>query len=190
MKKLLLTLGVLVAFLGASAYAETFAVTKVVEVPGATKAQVFQKVRTWSERFSKYYNADEKSGVIVTYAEIAYPSPPVDRIQYTFVFKIKNTVQNNKDTLVFQDVMLKAPRVYSPDVTSGLPFYGGEVNPAKSKKDIAAENKVLNYVATNLTDYLHAKASTTCPMERNAQCGVLFSSPEEMQKHMKTMPKK
>lgn len=99
MKRLFLTLGMLVAMgavIGTSAYAENLAVNKVIKVPGATREQLFQKVRTWSERYGRSYSADGKSGVIVANGEIEYPSPPIDRIQYSFLFKIKNSVRKNK----------------------------------------------------------------------------------------------
>ena len=190
MKKLFLTLCMFVAIgalIGTSAHAENLTVKKVIEVPGATKGQIMQKVREWSANYAKFYSADAKSGIVVANGEIAYPSPPIDRIQYRFLFKIKNTVQNNRDTVTFEDVMLQAPRSYMTEsVGASTPYYGGEVNPVKSKKDIAAANKVLNYVAVNLEDYLHGKASTACPMGRCPECGILQTSPKETNEHIKT----
>lgn len=190
MKKLFLTLCMFVAtvaFLAASTHAETVAVKKVIKVPGTTKEQIIQKVRTWSMRYARFYSADVKSGVIVANGEIAYPSPPIDRIQYTFLFKMKNKIQNNEDTVTFEEVMLKAPVTYLPSNTGAGPTtIGGEAEPVKSRNDIAAANKILNYIAVNLEDYLHNKTVTTCPMERCPECGVLCISPKEMKEHMKT----
>ncbi len=188
MKRLFLTLGMLVVtgvFVGTSAYAENLTVKKVIEVPGATKEQLFQKVLEWPERYGRFYSADENSGVIVTNGEIEYPSPPIDRIQYSFLFKIKNSIQKNKVTVAFEDVMLKTHKSYVAESVAGQPYIGGEVGPVQSKKDIAAANKILNYVATNLADYLHSKATTSCPMERCKECGLLCTSPEQMKEYMK-----
>lgn len=186
MKRIFLTLFMLVAtvgFIGPSAYGDTFTGKKVIEVPGATKAQLIQQVRKWSEKYGKCYCADEESGVIVTNAEIAYPSPPIDRIQHRFLFKIKNTVQNNRDTLEFEEIMLQSPTTYSTSDT--LPTaIGGEIKEVKSDKDMAAANKAMNYVASNLTDYLQGKTGTSSSMERCPECGIL-GTPQEMQEHMK-----
>ncbi len=187
MKKLLLILcmfAVTGAFLAASAHAATVAVTKVIEVPGANKEQIIQKVRDWSVRYAEFYSADVNSGIVVANGEIAYPSPPIDRNEYTFLFKMKNTIQNKKDTVTFEDVMLKAPVTYLPaDTGAGPTTMGGEAEPVKSKKDIAAANKILNYTAVNLEDYLHNKTVTTCPLERCRDCGLLLTSPAELKEH-------
>lgn len=173
------------AFLAVSAHADTIAANKVIEVPGATKEQIIQKVRTWAGKYSRDYN--DKTGTITANGEIAYPSPPIDRIQYTFLFKMKNKIQNNRDTVTFEEVMLKAPVSYLPaDTGAGPTTIGGEIEPVKSKKDIAAANKILNYITVNLEDYLHNKAATACPMERCKECGLLCTSPEEMKEHMKS----
>ncbi len=191
MKKLFPTLGMLVAtvvFLGQSAYAETVMATKVIEVPGATTGQLIQKVCAWTGKYGRFYSVDEKSAVVVANAEIFYPSPrPIGRFKYTFLFKIRNTIQNNRDTVTFEDVMLKAPEYYMAEsVGPATPYYGGEVNPVKSKKDIAAANKIFDYIAVNLEDYLHSKATTSCPMGRCPECGILQTSPKETNEHMKT----
>ncbi len=169
MKKVLKVFSMLaatVAFLGASAYTATAEIGKVIEVPGATKAQLFQKVRTWAGRCGNDLTGDENAGVIVTNEEFAYPSPSIDRIQYTFLYKQKNTIQDNRVTVAFDDIMLKAPRIYIPDADSGLPYYGGETGPVTSKSDMAAENKILSSETTNLSDYLHGTAPLTCSIER------------------------
>lgn len=188
MKKLFMTLCMLVAavaFFGASVNAETVAVKKVIQVPGATKEQLFQKVRTWSERYGQSYSTDAKSGVIMVNGEIAYPSPPIDRIQYAFPFKMKNNIQNNIVTVTFDDVMLKAPKSYLPEsVGAATPFIGGEVGPVKSKKDVTVVTNSLNLIATNLESFLLNKTGTATLM-RCPDCGVLCTSPEQMKEHMK-----
>ena len=198
MKKLLLTLCIFIAtgaFLAASANAETVTVQKVIEVPGATKEQLMQKVREWSERYAEFYSVDANS--VVANGEIAYPSPPIDRVQYVFLFKSKNYVQNNKVTVTFEDVMLRTPRQYSGESGDVLSYIGGEAEPVKSKKDIAAANKILNYTAVNLEDFLRKKTVTSSPLERCEECGLLLTSPAELKKHYEkfhkeheSMPKK
>lgn len=200
MKKLFLTLCMFVAtgaFLADSANAESVAVKKVIEVPGATKEQLMQKVREWSERYAEFYSTDAKSGIVVSNGEIAYPSPPIDRAQYAFLFKSKNYVQNNKVTVTFEDVMLRTPRQYNAESGAAMSYIGGEAEPVKSKKDIAAANKILNYTAVNLEDFLHKKTVTSCPLERCEECGLLLTSPAELKKHYEkfhkeheSMPKK
>jgi len=168
MKRLLLIFGMLIAtgaFLGITTQAaETVLMKRVIEVPGATKEKIFDKVRTWSEMYAQSFSSDPKSGVIVANGEISYPSPTVDRIQYTILFKMKNTIENNKDTVAFEEVMLKVPKSYlTESVGASTPFIGGEVVPVKSKKDIAAANNVLNYLADNLGDNLMNKTLTGKP---------------------------
>lgn len=186
MKKLFLTLCIFIAtgaFLAASANAETIAVKKVIEVPGATKEQLMQKVREWSESYAEFYSADAKSGIVAVNGEIAYPSPPIDRIQYVFLFKSKNYVQNNKVTVTFEDVMLRTPRQYSGESGEAMSYIGGEAVPVKSNKDIAAANKILSYAAVNLEDFLHKKTVTSSPLVRCEECGLLLTSPAELKEH-------
>jgi len=190
MKRSVLIFGMLLvigAFLGNTVRAaEPVLMKKVIEVPNATKEKIFEKVRTWSETYVQSYSSDLKSGVVVANGEISYPAPTIDRIQYTILFKMKNTIQNNKDTVAFEDVMLKAPRSYlTESVGAAPPFIGGEVAPIKSKKDIAAANNVLNYVANNLGDNLMNKSASACPIEKCRECGLLATSPAEMKEHMK-----
>ena len=59
MKKLFLTLGMLIttiALYGVMAQAETVAVTKVIEVPGATEKQVMDKVSAWTGSYGQAYD--------------------------------------------------------------------------------------------------------------------------------------
>ena len=190
MKRLLLIFGVLVAaggFLGINARAaETDTLQRVIEVPGATKEKIFDKVRTWSETYAQSISSDPKTGVIVANGEIAYPSPTIDRIQYTILFKMKNTIQDNKDVVAFEDVKLKAPESYlAESVGASKPYIGGEVVAVKSKKDLTAANNILSYVANNLGDNLLNKTDTACPIEKCRECGLLTTTPAEMKEHMK-----
>ena len=190
MKRLLLIFGMLVAvggFLGIKARAaETDMLQRVIEVPGATKEKIFDKVRTWSETYAQSISSDPKTGVIVANGEIAYPSPTIDRIQYTILFKMKNTIQDNKDVVAFEDVKLKAPESYlAESVGASKPYIGGEVVAVKSKKDLTAANNILSYVANNLGDNLLNKTDTACPIEKCRECGLLTTTPAEMKEHMK-----
>jgi hypothetical protein len=175
-----------VRFQVVSAHAANVAINKVIEVPGATNEQIIQKVRTWAKTYAQNYHVDSKTGTIAVNGEIAYPSAPINRILYTFLFKMENKIQNNKDTVTFEDVTLKAPVSYlAADTPMGPTTIGGETEPVKSKKDIEAANKVLTNIAVNLDDYLHNKSETACPLERCKDCGVLSTSPEDMKEHMK-----
>ncbi len=191
MKKLYLALGMIIgaiSFLGMPALAaETVTVKRVIEVPGATQKQVFDRARTWSETYGSISSVDPNTGVIVANGEITYPSPPVDRIQYTVLFKVKNSIEKNKSTVTFEDVKLKAPRSYTAESTgAGTPYTGGEITEVKSAKDIAAANKALSYVADNLGDSLLGKTQSACPLAKCPECPTLATSPEEMKEHMKT----
>lgn len=93
---------------------------------------------------------------------------------------------NNKVAVAFEEVMLKAPKSYlTESVGASPPFIGGEVVPVKSKKDVAAANNVLNYVANNLGDNLMNKTETASYIEKCRECGLLTTSPAEMKEHMK-----
>lgn len=185
MKKLLMTLGMLLAttaLSGMIAQAETVTVTKVISVPGANKEQVLEKVQTWAGKYSRSYSGDAKSGIVMTSGEITYPSPSVDRIQYTIFFEMKNKIQGNKNTVTFEKVMLKSPSQFLSDSNETI---AGQASPIKSKKDIAAANKALAHVADNLEAYLLAKSDAACPLMKCPDCGLLGTSPEEMKEHMK-----
>jgi len=189
MKRLISTLGMFIAsfaFLAITAHAETVAINKTIEVPGATKEQVLNKVREWSSRYAQGYNVDSKAGIIVANGEITYPDPPVDRIQFTIVYNMKNTIEGNKDTVTFEGVMLKSPAEYVPASTSmGPATIGGELKPLKAKRDIVAANNVLTYTADNLKDYLLGKTGTVGPLMRCPECGVTSPTGPTMKEHMK-----
>ncbi|MHC1697928.1 MAG: hypothetical protein AB9919_07725 [Geobacteraceae bacterium] len=187
MKKLIMTLGMFlatVAFSGMAAQAKTLAVNKVIAVPGATSAQVLEKVKTWAGMYGRYYNIDAKTGVVVASGEISYPSPSIDRIQYTILFEMKNKIQGNKDTVTFEKVMLKSPVSYIS--SDGNEEIASQTVPVKAKKDVAAATKVLNHIADNLEAYLLAKSDAACPLEKCPDCQLLTPSSEEMKEHMKT----
>jgi hypothetical protein len=192
MKRLILTFGALIAtvvFLGMPVQAETVAVNRTIEIPGASKEMIFEKASKWSGKYFSDYKADKTSGVIQARGEITYPSPPVDRIQYTFVFKMKNTVQDNRVAVSFEEVMLKSPETYLPSDTGAGPlFTGGEVAKVESKDDIAAANRVLSHVADNLEANLKDKSDAACPLVKCPECAVLCPSSEEMKEHMKGHP--
>jgi len=189
MKKILLFFVMFLAtgvLFAAAAQAETIAVKRIIEVPSAGKEQILDKVRAWSKLYGSSYHADLGSGVVVTNGEIGYPSPPIDRIQYTFAFKMENKIQDKKDTVTFEEVMLKSPTSYLPsDTGGGETTIKGEAEPVKAEKDVAAANSMLNYLADNLGDYLNGKTEVTCPLEKCPDCGVLYRTPAEMKEHMK-----
>jgi len=185
MKKLFLTIGMLItsiALYGMAAQAGTFPVTKVIEVPGATKEQVMDKVSAWAGSYGKASKVDAKTGSITATGEIAYPSPPLDRIQHTIAFEMKNTVQGNKDIVTFDKVMLKSPIEYLEYGRTS----GGQTSPLKTEKDIAAATSRLAYIADNLEAYLLGKGTESCPLVKCPDCAVLCPTSEEMKEHMKT----
>jgi hypothetical protein len=188
MKKLILSFGALIAtvvFLGTPAQAETFAVKRVIEVPGYSKEKILDKVSGWSGRYLSDHKTDKNSGAIIANGEIAYPSPPENRIQYTIVFKMKNTVQDNRVAVAFDEVMLKSPETYTSLNTGAFsPFIGGETAPVESGKDIAAANKALNLLADNLERFLLGKEESGSPLMQCPHCRLLGASPEEMKEHM------
>jgi len=185
MKKIM-TFGMLVASVvlyGMTAQAATFPVTRVIEVPGATKAEVMDKVSTWAGSYAQTSKVDATTGVVTAKGEISYPSPPVDRIQYTIAFEMKNTVQGNKNTVTFDNVMLKSPANYLAD--SGE-VVAGTAGPIKSERDKAAAASRLTYVADNLEAFLQGKSAESCPLVKCPECAVLCPTSEEMKEHMKT----
>jgi hypothetical protein len=189
MKRILLFLSMFIATsapLAMAAQEDNVAFQKIIDLPGASTQQILDKVRAWSGRYGTSYNLDANSGVVVTNGEIAYPSPSIDRIQYTFVFKMSNKVQGTKDMVTFEKVSMKSPTTYLPDDTAtGPTSISGKEEAIKSTKDVAAEKNVLNYLADNLGDFLLNQSVTTCPLEKCPECGVLYPSSDEMKEHLK-----
>lgn len=185
MKKLMLSLGMLVTTIafGVTAQAATFPVTRVIEVPGATKAEVMDKVSAWAGNYAKTSKVDAKTGVVTAKGEISYPSPPVDRIQYTIAFEMKNTVQGNKNTVTFDNVTLKSPANYLSETGEMIP---GSAGPIKSERDKAAAASRLTYVTDNLEAFLQGKSAESCPLVKCTECAVLCPTSNEMKEHMKT----
>ncbi len=186
MKKILLILGMLIttiALYGMSAEASTFVVTKVIDVPGATKQQIMDKVSAWAKSYEQTAKVDAESGVITANGEIAYPSPPVDRIQYTIRYVMKNTVKGNTDTVTFEQVMLKSPTRYA--LESGEKILGN-TKTLETDKDKAAATSRLTHVAENLKAYLLGTSMEAYPLVKCPQCPVLSPNSEELKEHMKT----
>lgn len=188
MKKLIMTLGMFLATMaltGIAAQAETLAIKKVITIPGATSNQVMEKVKTWAGKYGRSYNVDSKTGIVVASGEITYPSPSIDRIQHTILFEMKNKIQGNKDTVTFENVMLKSPDTY---VSSGAneEMIAGQTNPVKVKKDVAVANKALADIADNLEAYLLSRSDADCPLMKCPDCSLLSPSSEKMKEHMKT----
>lgn len=186
MKKLLLTLGILLAatsLSGLTVHAETAAFKKVIAVPGASNQEVVEKVKTWAGQYARVNDIASKTGTVVASGEISYPSPPIDRIQYTILFDMKNDIQGNMDTVTFENVMLKSPdRYVSSDANEQI---AGKTTPVKSEKDMAAVNKRLAYITDNLESYLLSKSEVACPLVKCPECPVMGTSQEEMREHMK-----
>jgi hypothetical protein len=188
MKKLMLILGMFittVVLYGVTAQAETFAVTKVIEVPGASETQVMDKVNAWAGSYAQASQFDAKTGIITIRGESTYPSPPLDRIQYTVAFDMKNTIQGNKDTVTFENVMLKSPTTYLPDSSEEIP---GQASPVTADRDRSAAASRLTYVTDNLEAYLLGKSDAASPLVKCQECGVLSPSSDEMKEHMKVHP--
>jgi hypothetical protein len=188
MKKLMLIVGVFIAtvvLFGVAAQAETFAVTKVIEVPGATETQVMDKVNAWAGSYAQASQFDAKTGIITIKGESTYPSPPLDRIQYTVAFDMKNTIQGNKNTVTFENVMLKSPTTYLPDSSEEIP---GKISPVTADNDRLAAASRLTYVTDNLEAYLLGKSTESCPLVKCPDCSVVSPTLEEMKEHMKVHP--
>jgi len=186
MKKLIMTLGMFLATIalsGVAAQAETVTVKKVIAVSGATSSQVMEKVKTWAEKYGRSYNVDAQTGIVVASGEITYPSPSVDRIQYTILFEMKNKIQGNKNTVTFEKVMLKSPTHYYQEQNETV---AGQTSKIREKKDIAAANKVLANIADNLEAFMLGKSAEACPLEKCPECAVMCPTSDEMKEHMKT----
>lgn len=184
--KTIMALGTLiasVALFGMTAQAGTFPVTRVIEVPGATSGHVMEKVKTWAGKYGRSYNVDAKTGIVVASGEITYPSPSVDRIQYTILFEMKNKIQGNKDTVTFEKVMLKSPTQYYQEQNETV---AGQTSKIRDKKDVVAANKALANIADNLEAFLLGKSTESCPLMKCPECAVLCPTSEEMKDHMKT----
>lgn len=185
MKKLLMTFGVflaLLAFSGIAAQAEVVTFQKEITVPGMSKSQVFEKVRTWASLYSRNYSMDAKAGTVMSVGEIIYPSPPIDRIQYSILYDMKNRIAGNKVIVTFEKVMLKSPTTYNSET---LEVLSGDTKPIKERKDVLAANKSLSHIANNLEAYLLGKDAASCPLLKCPDCALLCPTLIEMQEHEK-----
>lgn len=189
MKRLLMTAGMFIAAFALSvmtAQAETATFRKVIEVRGADKEQVMEKVSAWADMYGRSCNKDTKDGIVTVNGEITYPSPPVDRIQYSILFEMKNRIVGNRNEVTFDKVMLKSPTQY---VSNGPPI-AGQTYPltsgAVTRKDMAAVNNRLTYVSDNLGAYLLSRTDTSNPLMKCPDCAALCTSPGEMKEHMKS----
>jgi hypothetical protein len=141
---------------------------KEIVVAGATKEQIYNKVRDWTKRYTISSREEPSSGLIVSTGEIMYPSPTIDRIQHSFIFTMKNTIQGNKDMVAFESIQLKTPTTYLSESSEEI---AGKVIPVESERDIIAARKVLSRLTDNLEADLLAKNDEGCILSnvRNAQ---------------------
>ena len=173
------------ALSGMPALAESLLSKKVIEIPGANSIRILEKVAAWSGKYARTYKTE--SNLVTAKGEISYPTPSTDRIQYTILFDMKNEIKGDKDTVTFDNVMLKAPERYTS--SDGNERIKGKTYPLASRsvtqKDLAAVNSRLTYIANNLETYLLSQSDSACPMTKCPECGVLQTSKEEMKEHMK-----
>jgi len=163
--------------------AKTVVTSKVIAIPGATKEQLFNKVSEWTKRYTSSSREEPSSGLIVSKGEITYPAPPINRIQYTILFTMKNTIQGNKDNVTFEKVLLKSPTSYIQETNEKI---ASETTPITSDKDRLAAQKVLTRLTDNLEAFLLSKSAEGCSLVKCPKCATLSCSPEEMQEHMKS----
>ncbi len=174
---------VTIALTGITAHAAFSAVDKVISVPGADQAQLSEKVKTWAGMYGRSNNVDDKTGVVVVDGEVSYPSPPVDRIQYTILFEMKNKIEGNKVAVTFDKVMLKSPVNYvSSDANERME---SKTSAVENGKDTAAADKVLSRITGNLEAFLLGKSDTASTLFKCADCAVLSTSEGELGEHMK-----
>jgi hypothetical protein len=190
MRKMILILAAIIITAGCyagSAVADVAPFSKVIEVPGANKELLMTKVRSWAKKYASSYVVDTKSGLILASGEMTYSSPPIDRIQYTISYEMRNSIEGNRDTVTFEKVMLKSPEMYFSSDTGGpSTFTPPKLEPLQSKKDIAAAQKVMNHVTGNLEAFLLNKSDAVCPLMKCQECVVLCPSSEELKEHMKS----
>lgn len=137
---------------------QAMSISKVIVVPGASKEQMFKNTKGWVSMFVQLKNADSDAGIILAKGEVSYPSPPVDRIEYTFVFTMKNEIRDNRDTVTFDQIMLRSPKEYLPvDTGAGEKSIPATESVPVSKKDVEAAQNAIGYIADNLESYLQTQ---------------------------------
>lgn len=137
---------------------QAMSISKVIEVPGSSKEQIFKNTQGWANMFVQLKSADSNAGIILANGEVGYPSPPVDRIEYTFVFTMKNEIRDNRDMVTFDKIMLRSPKEYLPvDTGGGEKYIPATESVPVSKKDVEAAQYAVGYIADNLERYLQTK---------------------------------
>jgi hypothetical protein len=155
----LIILGVLLlagwATLGRAAEDRFTSYSRTIEVPGMSKSQIFAKTNEWVVRYANFDSADKENGVILGHGEVAYPSPPVDRIEYTFTFKMRDNIQDNRETVTFDPIMIRSAKsYYNKAPYSGKEYSGGEESVITGKKDALVAKGLADYLTDNLEGYL------------------------------------
>lgn len=148
-------------------------VSKVVVVPGANKEQIFDKVCDWSRRYTRSSCVDKSTGTIVSAGEISYPSSTIDRIQYTFLFTVKNSVQGNRNTVSFEKILMQSPTVYDSENNAEIP---GKTCQITSERDRTAAKKALTYLTDKLESYLLTGSDEGHVIIRCPSCEIVSSS--------------
>ena len=99
MKKILLLLSLFLAGCAGmkTQPQESLTITKVIYVDSAGKEQIFKNAHKWVVTYWHLTSANPDSGIIMGTGEVGYPSAPVDRVEYTYVFQMRHEIQDNKD---------------------------------------------------------------------------------------------
>jgi hypothetical protein len=188
MKKLILIVALLAAGCAPIQKAppvQTATIGIVIEVPGRTKEEVFNKTTEWVNKNLQLESANDSTGIIVATGEAGYPFPVTDRSDYTIVFSMKNVIRGNRDDITFDDIMLKFSREYISEAYTVQSYTGGEETPITSGRDYEAAQNALGYIAANLANYLKGHEE---PLVRCTTCGAILTSPECRAEHLKHHP--
>jgi hypothetical protein len=188
MKKLILLFALLAAGCAGMQKAppvQTMSITKVIEVPGMTGGELFDKTYEWVGRNLQIDSADKSTGTILADGEVGYPFPDPNRSDYTIVFSMKNEIRGDRNDITFGNIMLKFSREYISEAYTVQSYTGGEETPITSGRDYQAARNALGQIANNLSNYLKG---TVEPLYRCATCGAIFTSPDCLTEHLKHHP--
>jgi hypothetical protein len=166
-------------------HVQTMSITKVIEVPGMTKKEIFDKTYEWITRNLQTTSADTKTGIILADGEVGYPFPDPNRSDYTIVFSMKNEIRGDRNDITFGNIMLKFSTEYISEAYTVQSYTGGEETPITSGRDYQAAQNALGLIAYNLSNYVKG---TEEHLHRCATCGAIFTSPECLAEHLKHHP--
>jgi hypothetical protein len=178
MKKFIITLILVLTAAGCAGVQtlppQELTVRKVLEVPGMTKEQIFDKSKLWIARNFKPYKAvrlfdsrkisvleyaNKMKGILIATGTINYPAGTFSATQgyktfWEVTFTMEEDIKDGRVRVTFSNLDIYVPKLWCGNIYSE--WLGAYDKPLTDPEDMTAVTPVLNGLADKLGEFLRA----------------------------------